>query len=122
MKVKNWTQVETLFVKTCHKIDNTGLPTIIQSVAYVFNTNPKKVNNPTTVTRKAKQIFGSAVKIVESTAKGKKYAIIKPDGNSVNFGSIDYQDHTKHCSATRRDNYLKRAKNIKVNWKANKYS
>ncbi len=42
MKGKNRTQVETLFDidKTCRGIDNTGVPTIIQSVAYVFNTNP----------------------------------------------------------------------------------
>ena len=43
MKAKNRTKVDTLFDKTCHKIDNTGLPTIIQSVAYVFNTNPAKI-------------------------------------------------------------------------------
>ena len=88
----------------------------------VFSKKLKAVSNPTTVTRKAKQIFGSAVKIVESKAKAKKYALIKPDNTRVNFGSIDYQDFTKHGSATRRDNYLKRATNIKGNWKSNKYS
>ena len=43
MKPKNRTKVDTLFDKTCNQIDNTGLPTIIQSVAYVFNTNPAKI-------------------------------------------------------------------------------
>ncbi len=43
MKVKNRTRVETLFDKTCRGIDNTEVPTIIQSVAYVFNTNPAKI-------------------------------------------------------------------------------
>ena len=43
MRGKNRIQVETLFDKTCRGIDNTGVPTIIQSVAYVFNTNPAKI-------------------------------------------------------------------------------
>ena len=88
----------------------------------VFSKKLKMVSNPTTVTRKAKQIFGSAVKIVESKAKAKKYALIKPDGKLVNFGSIDYEDYTKHKNETRRDNYLKRSAGIKSNWKGNKYS
>ena len=79
----------------------------------VFSKTLKKVSNPTTVIRKAKQIFGSAVKIVESRAKGKQYALIKPDGTRVNFGSIDYQDHTKHGSYIRRDNYFKTRKRNK---------
>ena len=87
-----------------------------------FSKTLKKVSNPTIVTRKAKQIFGSAVKIVESRAKSKKYALIKPNGTRVNFGSIDYEDYTKHKNATRRDNYLKRSAGIKSNWKGNKYS
>ena len=87
-----------------------------------FSKTLKKVSNPATVVRKAKQIYGTGVKIVESRAKSKKYALIKPDGKRINFGSIDYEDYTKHKNATRRDNYLKRATNIKGNWKANKYS
>ena len=87
-----------------------------------FSKTLKKVSNPATVTRKAKQIYGTGVKIVESRAKSKKYALIKPDGKRINFGSIDYEDYTKHGSAMRRDNYLKRAKGIKGNWQANKYS
>ena len=42
MRGKNGTQFETLFDETCRKIDNTGLPTIIQSVAYVSNANPAR--------------------------------------------------------------------------------
>jgi hypothetical protein len=87
-----------------------------------FSKTLKKVSNPATVVRKAKQIYGTGVKIVESRAKSKKYALIKPDGKRINFGSIDYEDYTKHGSDIRRDNYLKRAKGIKGNWKANKYS
>jgi hypothetical protein len=87
-----------------------------------FSKTLKKVSNPATVVRKAKQIYGTGVKIVESRAKSKKYALIKPNGKRINFGSIDYEDYTKHGSDIRRDNYLKRAKGIKGNWKANKYS
>ncbi len=87
-----------------------------------FSKTLKKVSNPATVVRKAKQIYRTGVKIVESRAKSKKYALIKPNGTRVNFGSIDYQDPTKHGSDIRRENYLKRAKGIKGNWKANKYS
>ncbi len=74
------------------------------------------VFSKTTVTRTAKAIFVQGAKIVESRAKGKKYAIIKPDGNRVNLGSIHYEDFT------RSDNYLKRAKCIKGNRRNNKYS
>jgi hypothetical protein len=88
----------------------------------VFSKTLKPVSNPTIVTQKAKQIFCSAVKIVESRAKGKEYALIKPDGERINFGSIDYEDYTEHKNATRRDNHLKRETNIKGNRKANKYS
>ena len=87
-----------------------------------FTTKLKKVSNPTTVKRKAKQIFGSSVKIVESKSKTKKYAVRTPTGKLVNFGSIDYEDFTKHKDKQRRDNYLKRSAGIKGNWMNNKYS
>jgi hypothetical protein len=47
---------------------------------------------------------------------------MKPDGKLVNFGSIHYEDFTKHKNATRRDYYLKRSAGIKGDWKSNKYS
>jgi hypothetical protein len=87
-----------------------------------FSAKLKKVSNPTIVKQKAKQIFGSSVKIVESKSKGKKYSIITPQGRRINFGSIDYEDFTKHKDKQRRDNYLKRSAGIRGNWKNNKYS
>ena len=63
-----------------------------------------------------------ASKLLNQGQSQKKYALIKPNGTRVNFGSIDYEDYTKHKNATRRDNYLKRSAGIKGNWKANKYS
>ena len=80
------------------------------------------VSNPSVVQKKAKQIFGSNVKLQPSKTKTKKYALITPTGKTVNFGSIDYQDYTKHKNKQRRDNYLKRSAVIKGNWQKNKYS
>ena len=87
-----------------------------------FSAKLKKVSNPTIVKQKAKQIFGSSVKIVESKSKGKKYSIITPQRKIINFGSIDYEDFTKHKNKQRRNNYLKRSAGIRGNWKNNKYS
>ena len=87
-----------------------------------FSLKLKKVSNPTIVKRKAKQIFGSSVKIVESKSNGKKYSIITPQRKIINFGSIDYEDFTKHKNKQRRNNYLKRSAGIRGNWKNNKYS
>jgi hypothetical protein len=80
------------------------------------------VSNPSVVQKKVKQIFGSNVKLQPSKTKTKKYALITPTGKTVNFGSIDYQDYTKHKDGKRRDNYLKRSAGIKGNWRLNKYS
>ena len=40
----------------------------------------------------------------------------------VHFGDIEYEDFTKHKDQERRKRYLSRAKNIKGDWKDNKYS
>ena len=80
------------------------------------------VSNPSVVQKKVKQIFRSNVKLQPSKTKTKKYALITPTGKTVNFGSIDYQDYTKHKDEKRRDNYLKRSAGIKGNWRNNKYS
>lgn len=88
----------------------------------MFSQKLKAVSNPTTVKLRAKKIYGPNVKIVPSNAKGKKYALIKPDGKRVNFGHIDYEDYTKHKDKDRRQRYLKRATNIKGGWANNKYS
>ena len=87
-----------------------------------FTTKLKKVSNPIVAQRKAKQYLGSKVKLLPSKTKTKKYAVRTPTGKLVNFGSIDYEDFTKHKDKQRRDNYLKRSAGIRGNWKANKYS
>ena len=58
-----------------------------------------------------------------SDKKNKKYFIINPNnGKKVYFGSMGYEDHTKHLDPIRRANYLRRSANIKGNWKEDKYS
>ena len=87
-----------------------------------FSAKLKKVSNPIIAQRKAKQYLGSNVKLLPSKSKGKKYAIITPRGKIINFGSIDYEDFTKHKDKQRRDNYLKRSAGIRSNWRNSKYS
>jgi hypothetical protein len=58
-----------------------------------------------------------------SDKKNKKYFIINPKTNKkVYFGSMGYEDHTKHNDPIRRNNYLRRSANIKGDWKEDKYS
>jgi hypothetical protein len=60
-----------------------------------------------------------------SPRKNKKYRIYNPNENKwVDFGSMNppMEDYTKHKDKARRERYLKRALNIKGNWKDNKYS
>lgn len=79
-------------------------------------------SNPPEVYRRAKKYLGKKTKIGLSTKKNKKYMITTPDGKIVHFGQMGYEDYTKHKNKTRRKNYLTRSRNIKGNWKQNKYS
>lgn len=82
----------------------------------------KKWSNPTIVFKKAKKYLGKRVTIKISNKPDKKYMIIKPEGGTVHFGAIGYEDYTKHRNKTRRHNYLTRTAGMKGNWKSNKYS
>jgi len=79
-------------------------------------------SDPNKVYIKAKKYLGADVEIYCSSRKGKKYMVKTPDDKWVHFGALGYEDFTKHKDQKRRDNYLKRATNIKGNWKQNKYS
>jgi hypothetical protein len=57
-----------------------------------------------------------------STAKGKKFAVITPEGKVVNFGQKGYTDYTRHQDEKRRRAYLARATKIKGDWASDKYS
>jgi hypothetical protein len=61
-------------------------------------------------------------RILAPTQKGKKLSYLTPDNRRVNFGSSEYESYDKHKDETRKDKYLKRATNIKGDWKKDKYS
>ena len=82
----------------------------------------RRYSNPTEVYRLAKKYLGKTAKIGLSTKKEKKYMVTTPHGNIVHFGQMGYEDYTKHKDKTRRKNYLTRSRNIKGDWKKNKYS
>ena len=81
-----------------------------------------KVSNPLEVKQKSIKYFGKNIPIYLSNKKDKKYMIQSPDGKMINFGSLYYEDYTKHLDKNRRINYLRRSENIKGNWKDNQYS
>jgi len=67
--------------------------------------------------------FGKYEPIYYSTHLNKKYMIYDKNNNKyVHFGQIPYKDFTKTNNEDKKNNYLKRATNIKGNWKNNKYS
>ena len=85
----------------------------------------KKISNPAEVIRKAKEYLGKGIIIHVSTQKNKKYMVMNPNTYKyVHFGSFNppMEDFTYHKNETRRNSYLKRATNIKGNWRNDKYS
>lgn len=80
----------------------------------------KHVSNIKEVNKRSKFIYGTHV--LPSTRKDKKYMIKNDEGKYIHFGSINYQDYTYHNNEARRMSYLKRARNIRGNWKDNPYS
>ncbi len=81
-----------------------------------------KVSNPKMVLKQLEKYYGDEVDLYLSTSKNKKYMVFDEDGKKVHFGSIIHEDHTKHKDKKRRLNYLKRASNIKGNWRQNPFS
>ena len=81
-----------------------------------------EVSNPKMVLKQLEKYYGDEVDLYLSTSKNKKYMVFNEDGKKVHFGSILYQDYTKHKDKKRRLNYLKRASNIKGNWRQNQFS
>ena len=83
----------------------------------------EEYSNPKIVIKNAKKYLGKDVDIYLSNRKGKKYMIFNPNTqNMVHFGAYGMEDFTYHKDEIRRQNYLKRATNIRGNWKTNKYS
>ena len=87
------------------------------------------VSNPEMVYKRAKKLYGDNIIIKESTRKDKKYMILDNTGKYVHFGSLNHLDYTKYLELygldvanNHKQRYLKRALNIKGNWKKNIYS
>jgi hypothetical protein len=79
----------------------------------------EQVSDINLVKKRAKDIYD--LDVLPSTRKGKKYMIDNGE-KVIHFGSILYQDYTKHRDKKRRDNYLKRATNIKGKWRDDPFS
>ena len=83
----------------------------------------KYYSNYETATKKAKMYLGKKAELFPSTRADKKYMILDPTTNKyVHFGQMGFSDHTKHRDDSVRYRYLRRAINIKGNWRDNKYS
>lgn len=82
-----------------------------------------KVSDPILAQKKAFEYLGDDAILYLSDREGKKYMIFDPiEKKMVSFGDINYQDFTKHRNPIRRENYIKRASNMRGDWKKNKYS
>lgn len=61
-------------------------------------------------------------RIFPPTQTGKKLSYLTPDGRIINFGNAAYESYDAHMDNKRRDNYLKRARQIRGNWAKDDYS
>ena len=79
-------------------------------------------SNPKKALINAKKYLGDDTELYISNRKNMKYMILDDNNKFVHFGRIPYSDFTKTQNEKKKINYLKRATNIKGNWKNNKYS
>jgi len=83
----------------------------------------KKYSDFDLAQQKAERYLGENAMLFTSPRKDKKYRIYNPAINKwVDFGQFGAEDYTKHKDEERRERYLKRATNIKGNWRDDKYS
>ena len=83
--------------------------------------NINEISNPAKVKANFRKYKGNDdAKLELSEKKDKKYKVIV-DGKTIHFGST-MPDFTKTQNEDKRQSYLARAKGIKGDWKANKYS
>lgn len=81
-----------------------------------------KWSNPEIAQIRAYQYLGKDADLYLSHKKDKKYDIVNPEGKVISFGQMGYEDYTKHGDKERRKRYLKRATNMKGNWRDDPYS
>ena len=67
-----------------------------------------EVSNPDVVLKQLKKYYGDEVDLYLSTSKNKKYMVFNEEGNKIHFGSMLYQDYTKHKDKKRRENFRNR--------------
>jgi hypothetical protein len=82
----------------------------------------RKWSNPSQVRKLAKKFYGKTIKVRLSTKQEKKYMITTPEGRTVHFGQMGYEDYTKHKNKTRRKNYLTRSAKIRGDWAKDRFS
>ena len=87
---------------------------------------PKRLflySSPKKAQKMAYRYLGKTAKLYPARNSQKKYRICDQKNKKwVNFGQMGYEDFTKHKNVSRRENYLRRSKNIRGTWKKNKYS
>lgn len=83
--------------------------------------NINDVSNPEVVLKQLHLNYGKSKDLELSTRKYKKY-MVKNNNKYIHFGDIRFEDFTKHKNKERQQDYLKRASNIKGNWKKDIYS
>jgi hypothetical protein len=72
---------------------------------------------------KAYKYLGENAVLFLSPKTDKKYRIYNPIKDKfIDFGQMGYEDYTKSNDDEKRERYLKRAMNIKGEWRDNKYS
>jgi len=67
-----------------------------------------EVSNPDVVLKQLKKYYGDEVDLYLSTSKNKKYMVFNEQGKKIHFGSMIYQDYTKHKDKKRRDSFRNR--------------
>ena len=78
-----------------------------------------EVSDPELALKQLKKYYGNDVDLYLSSSKNKKYMVFDEDGKKIHFGSLLYQDYTKHKDKKRRENFRNRNRK----WKdADKYT
>lgn len=95
---------------------------LIEAVKAPYSHPIWKVSNPIKAQKLAFKYLNKNAILYLSNRKDKKYMVLDPEGKGVHFGNINYEDFTKHENMLRRKNYLRRATNIKGDWRETKYS
>ena len=62
-----------------------------------------EVSNPEVVLKQLKKYYGDDIDLYLSTSKHKKYMVFNEQGKKIHFGSMIYQDYTKHKDKIRKE-------------------